>query len=340
MKFLRVVFRVDSNQKMGTGHLLECLRLAKITKMRAIFCICEDKKSVELIKQFNFPVEVIKTRKQEPINEFEILNKLIKKTKPNLVVVDMLRFNEVDRRKIILEGARLAIFNAIFYPVRGDVNFTTVFLPLLKNRQYSGTKYILLRPSLIGQKSKIIKRPVKKIIIMFGGSDPENLTLKTLGALALIQGKIGVDIVIGGGNMNKEIIERFVQTFRKPYKIYVNVRSEKNLFKLMMGADLAIASGGYTLCELMSLGIPTIAMAQNMTEEKKIYPLFPKNAIENIGRGKRICIPKLSTSIIGLMHNYSKRKIMNIRSPKVIDGKGIFRVYDILKKVVDQKYEQ
>jgi spore coat polysaccharide biosynthesis predicted glycosyltransferase SpsG len=336
MKPLKIVFRVDSNQKIGTGHLLECLRLAKTAKIQAFFCIREDNKSLELIRQFNFPVEVIKIRDNRSINEFETLNELIKRTRPDILIVDLLHFSENDKKKIVFWGAKLVIFNAIFYPVKGDVNLTTVFLPLLKNKQYSGTKYVLLRPGLINRKPKKIKRSVNKILVMFGGSDPGNLTLKTIRALDLIPRNFKIDIVIGGVNIHKKIIEGFVRGLKKGYKIYVNVKDEKTLFKLMTRADLAIASGGYTLCELMRFGIPTIAMSQNITEEEKIYPLFTINSFKDAGRGQRISVKKLSKSVIDLIDNYSKRKILNSQSPKCIDGKGIFRVYDILKKVTNK----
>lgn len=331
MKPFRVVFRVDSSEEIGTGHLLECLRLAKTTNMCAIFCVRDNKKSLNLIKQFNFPVKVIKIRNNKLVNEYEILNGLLKKIKPDVLIVDLLHFNKKDKEKLNLEGVKLVIFNAIFYPVKGDYNFSTVFLPLLKNKQYSGTNYILLRPSFIDKKPQIIKKDVNEILVMFGGSDPKNLTLKTLNAISLIKKNIKVNIVIGGLNKNKKVIERFTSSFKKPYKIYINIKNDKILLKLMRGVDLAIISGGYTLCELMHFGTPTIAMSQNIIEEKKIYPLFPSNSFEDIGRGQKISIKKISKTIIDLMDNYPVRKEMNMKAPKIVDGRGIFRVYDILK---------
>ena len=136
-----------------------------------------------------------------------------------------------------------------------------------------GPKYALLRPEFASIKNAHYPNPktgkVKRIFVFFGGSDPHNITEKTLNALChpeLLYLK--TDVVIGKNNPHQNLIKKLVDD-RYNTRLYVQV---ENIASIMSNADLAICSEGNNTWERMALGIPsiTIITAENqriMSEE-------------------------------------------------------------------------
>lgn len=331
MKVPRVLFRVDAGSKVGTGHLRECLWFAKETGIQSVFCIREHAAAEELIRNYGFPVCVIERGEQNKIGERNKINSLIESFKPDTIIVDMPHVTDGYLGKIRTQGGRLMVWNAVVNPVRADIQVTTVFVPLEKNRQFFGTRYILLRKKFVETKPREISGTVKKISVMFGGADPGNLTLKTLGALSKVSSNFSVDIILGGVSSFGEEVRVFLKKFSKPYRLYTDIRDDDLLVSLIKNSDLAVVSGGYTLAEFMSLGVPCVALSQNRIEEKKIYSSFPGGSFLNLGRGNKVSARRIKSEVEQLIHDHSLRKTISARARKVVDGKGIERIFAILK---------
>ncbi len=332
MKRLKILFRVDAGNTIGTGHLYECLWLAEKTKVHGFFCIREHEKSKELIRQYGFPVLEIAKKEQNAASEYRKINSCIQRFKPDIIVIDIPHLTNNYVKKISTGNAKLVVFNALLHPVKADVHIATVFFPLKANKQFFGSQYILLRKSFSRQKPSPPSRVVKHILILFGGADPGNFTLKTLKALSDISKDFTVTVILGGAFAHTREVQSFLKQFTKPHKLFFNIRNDQPLINIMKRTDLAFVSGGYTTSELMRLGIPCIALSQNSIEEKMIFRNFPQNAFMNLGRGKNISARKLKKTAEELMRNFKKRATMSKEAAHVVDGKGIDRVFEIIKR--------
>ena len=326
----KLLFRVNSNQKMGTGHLFECMVLAKSAQIPSVFCLAPDKHAVKLIKQFGFPARIIR-------NEIADLNALIEKEKPDVVIFDIIDLGDAYLRKINPRGAKILALNALLHPVKADAQVATVFTPHAKNKTHYGAKFVLLRPRISETQAVTIKTQVRNILIMFGGGDPGNFTAVALRALAAIPGKFNVTIIMGGANKNLQKISTYLRNFPKPHELHHNITDDKKLIRLMTNADLALASGGYTLSELLHFGIPTLGLAQNTIEQKRIFRNFPSDSFVSLGLGDKISAKQLATATHKLMNDHAKRTRLSKKASLVVDGHGTSRVQKIIQQLIQPR---
>ncbi len=310
-----ILFRVNASRKTGTGHVYECLWLARELRAKIIFCVNPDRVATKLVRQFGFPLYLDRQ-----------FASLIEKVRPKVIIFDIVDIKQAHLKIANRSGAKIVVLNALKNPIKADVQIATVFAPHPQNRQYSGGKYVLLKPSLRELRPGKIRKRASNIFIMFGGADDGNFTLKSLRALALVPGDFRISIVIGSANKNYPSLSRYLKTFPKPYKMFHNIRDERKLASLMRTADLALVSGGYTALEFMYLGVPVIALAQNEVEHKYIFSNFPKDSFMFLGFGRAAREQKIAAAIKTLISSYPKRLALGARAGQVVDGRGISRV--------------
>jgi spore coat polysaccharide biosynthesis predicted glycosyltransferase SpsG len=130
---------------------------------------------------------------------------------------------------------------------------------------YYGPKYWVLRPEFYQYKARQ-KRPsgnAQHILLMFGGSDPADITSAALDALLQAQTVPAIDIVLGAHFAHDESLTRILE--RHPTKkVTVTVyRNIKNVAELMFNADLAVTSPGLSVFEALCVGTPVIVIPQD-----------------------------------------------------------------------------
>lgn len=334
---LRIFFRVDADSHIGTGHLYECLWLAQYLKARALFCIRENVSAQTLVRQHGFSTLVLPAAGKRKGEERSWIKETLHSFMPHAVVTDILAIRARDLEQYSIATCPLIILNAIWHPIRPTArlpnaitHITTVFTPLKENKKFFGPQYILLREGFRHAKPISIAREVKNIFILFGGADPNNFTLKALRALHQIPGQFAVMIVVGRAFKFSDQVQRFLSTFSKPYHLYTDIQSDTKLIRVMEKSNLALVSGGYTLSELLRLGVPCIALSQNRIEDTKIFANFPQDAFRYMGRGTNISVKQLAHTIQKLMADYPARKKLSQRAHGIVDGKGIQRVAKII----------
>jgi UDP-2,4-diacetamido-2,4,6-trideoxy-beta-L-altropyranose hydrolase len=130
-----------------------------------------------------------------------------------------------------------------------------------------GPKYALLRREFREARKNLRERTgeVKRVLVFFGGSDPENITglaIEVLSDAELLH--LQVDVVIGAQNPNREGVQKLVQD-RPGTTLHVQT---SNMAELMCEADLAIGAGGSTTWERCCMGLPSliIPIAENQIE--------------------------------------------------------------------------
>lgn len=152
------------------------------------------------------------------------------------------------------EGVYLAdlVFNALFQ--KRD-------LPKVK----AGESYYIAPKIFMFYQPIHIQEKVKKVLITFGGADPQNYTDRILEIIASSQEKYGhyyFTVVLGCAKKNVDAVME--------YGKYPNIEvlfDVSNMAEIMSECDIAVTSRGRTGYELALLGVPTIAIAQNEREE-------------------------------------------------------------------------
>ena len=125
--------------------------------------------------------------------------------------------------------------------------------------QFLGPHYALLGPEYAQLHPLVPPRhQLKRVLLFFGGVDPDFLTGRSLEALmdpALAD--IAVDVVLGHQSPHRLAVEKIVAT-RPHTTLYA---PQPSLAGLIARADLAIGAGGASIWERSCLGLPSLVVA-------------------------------------------------------------------------------
>lgn len=126
-------------------------------------------------------------------------------------------------------------------------------------RHLLGPHYALLGPEYAQLHPLVPPRTeLRRVLVFFGGVDPDNLTGRALEALldpALAD--LAVDVVLGRQSPHRHVVEELVA--RRPSTTLHG--SLPSLAGLIARADLAIGAGGATTWERTCLGLPSLVVA-------------------------------------------------------------------------------
>lgn len=285
-----ILFFISVGKRIGIGHLKRCCNLAeKLSQLNfeCKFILEEDLYSVEYLISNNFSF-LLTENISSFLNED---NYTIKKSK--VIVLDLLN---IDSRitKIIREKHNHIKIIALDYFDMEDSNINTIinlknhneFLkkPISSKVKYlEGVKYGIISNDFtpfIYLKKKSTNE--FKILLTFGGSDPQNYTLKVLPFLLSFIEKYPccVDIIIGPNFNCKDEIENYISNIRlNCFKIHT---TPNNLAELIFHSDIVFSSSGTTAIEVATLGIPSILFPQSI-EELSFAKLFKEEGFSEIG---------------------------------------------------------
>ncbi|WP_346913585.1 glycosyltransferase [Clostridium sp.] len=319
LKRKKILIRTDATNEIGTGHVYRQLYIAsRIMDHEVIFLMnTKNKLGVNLVKGSNFSIITFNDNESEKILEVN----------PDIIINDILDTSDeymsfLKERNIFSinfedmgEGAKKAdlVFNAL-YEYR---------LPL-KNI-YGGHKYYILRDEFKEHNKKIVNRTVNKMLVTFGGSDPNNFTEKVIDIIDNHYKDINIDIILGLGYKEKEKIRN---KYKDNDKISI-FDSVKNISKYMYGSDIVVTSGGRTMYEVASLGIPCLVLCQN---ERELTHLFGHagNGIINLGLGEHLTEGMIKNTIGELIENYELRSDMNAKMKSIDLEHGFDNIIDVV----------
>lgn len=329
LKKKKIIFRADGYVKLGMGHIYNCITLAHaMIEHEILFVTREDcKLGLEKIKASFFPYKTIK-------NDGELFQ-IINDYKPDIFVNDclntesdyILKLKKIVPRVVTIEdlgsGAYQAdaVINALYDP---SENATKRF--------YSGYKYTCLRDEFLTANSKQYSESVSNIVVLFGGTDPSNLNKKTYQAVADLHEKypsVRFMFITGIGydyEKNGVVTDKNKNIF-----VYPNVPV---VTKYTKEADIAVTSQGRTIYELASIGVPSVALAQNPREMSHTFANM-KHGFLNLGLGTNVDVSTISNTISWLIETPVVRKNMHELMLQCDLRSGLERV----KKIILGEYD-
>ena len=295
-----ILFRADSSSFIGTGHIMRDLVLAKQYKTEnIIFAVRELDGNINYkIDEHGYSKVVLKT------NDFEELDKIIKKLNIDLIIIDHYEINYDFEKKLKESNPNSKIFVL-------DDTYEKHFCDILINHSISanekryknlvpnncelrcGSKYTLLRDEFLEakkQKNSIKKdKKIKTIFVAMGGADHSNINIDILKVVNKIRKKnkknIKVNIVSTNANKNLEKLKNYCKN-KKWINLYIN---SKQIAKLMSESDFAIVTPSVTVNEVYYLKLPIIAIktADNQIDiyrylKKKRFSVLKKFKINKL----------------------------------------------------------
>ena len=188
-----------------------------------------------------------------------------------------------------------------------------------------GPKYSLLRDEFRFNRTntKVRGDRLRRILVSMGGTDPDNVTMKVIRALKLLNLEdIFVDVVVGSSNPNKTEIKQAIAD--EPHFFYHE--QVQNMAELMKRADLAVGAGGSTSWERCCMGLPTLVINIAENQQDISESLACVGAIVNLGDAENITVEKIAQSITSYFENPVRLKKMSEIGMNLVDGMGAQRV--------------
>lgn len=317
----RYVFRVDASTQMGVGHLMRCLTLAGRLRDRGGFShfICRDLPDLlcAQVKAAGYDLHKLPSASdfagdQDGPNHAAWLGECWREDARQTVEVidsvgnvDVLIVDHyaIDRRWE--ERARKHVRKICVIDDLADrphdcdilldqnhfANAVSRYRGLVPDhcQMLLGPGHALLREGFCRGAKRARERDgrINRVLIFYGGSDPDNLTGLTLNALMpFASSELRIDVVVGSINPNIALLRSAIDACSH---CQIHVQTD-NMAELMASADLAFGACGTATWERCAMGLPAIVavLAQNqleptqaLTEAGVVFNLGAACAVKN-----------------------------------------------------------
>ena len=347
---MKVAFRTDASNQIGTGHFMRCLTLAEwLKKQNLELCFFSRNLPLYLSEMLNTKnIELISLEVNDDENSIDELahSSWLGFSQAQDAEATVKRLSGhvydwmiVDHYALDVRWESIVRSNVKKVMVIDDLADRNHDCDILLDQNYYadmhtryngkvpsdcqlliGPSYALLREDfrVLREKVKVRNGKVKKVLVFFGGIDADNYTFQSIEALAEVNAGLKVDVVIGAQHPFKEMIENACVKYG-----YVCHIQTPCMAKLMAEADLAIGAGGSASWERCCLGLPSllVALADNQIGIAK--ELSAIGACIYIGNRGDVSLKKWLTQLIA---NQELTQKISENAFSIVDGLGAHRV--------------
>lgn len=217
----------------------------------------------------------------------------------DVIINDVLNTSEsyMAQLRSVAAGARIVNFEDEGQGAKyADIVLNALYEDSGCSNVVSGSRYYIIPKLFLLYGPIAIKKTVTKVLVTFGGADPQGYTEKLLEIAGRPEYRgLQFTVVIGKAkrNADKLLNEGESPNITVLYDI-------DNMPEVMSKCDVAVTSRGRTCFELAALGIPALSIAQHEREEKHRF-VCPENGFVCLGPGASTeeiesCLRKLVAS--------------------------------------------
>lgn len=299
---MNILFRTDSSFKIGTGHIMRDIVLAKKYKKDTIYFAVQDLEGNinSKIVESGFDIKILQS------NSISELDKLIKKLNIDMIVFDHydIDFNFEKNIKTSNPNVRILSFDDTYqrhecdillnHNINADPKKYKGLVPKWCEIR-CGSKYTLLREEFYKEKKKKRKkyRNIKKsIFIAMGGADHSHVNIKILKVLKKFK-NLKVTIVTTTANKNLKKLEKYSKN-KKWINLHIN---STQIAKLMSKNHFAIITPSVTVNEIHFLEIPFIAI-KTANNQKEIYKYLKKKKFYTLSSFNKVKLQKMIIKLL------------------------------------------
>jgi len=273
---MRIAVIADGSNSLGMGHVSQAITLSERLQEK-----CGNQAELTFLTRSDEKVEAIfrATRKRvlRCENDAAVYAALLN-MRPDRVIIDHLNVDPELARKISQDlRTKLIILTNLSEANRyADVTVMAGMGSGLKNIrkcgdagqvQLWGPKYWLIRPEFFLYEKKPIL-DIHNLMLIFGGSDPANLTAKVLSKLSKIQKGFHIVAVLGASYGGRADLEHVLcEATGSPSHVTL-FQNSNSIAELMHGSDLVFTSPGLSFFEALAVGTPVICFHQNKFQQE------------------------------------------------------------------------
>lgn len=355
---MKVAFRVDASNLIGTGHVIRSVTLAERMRLHEIEClfICRNHPGnlISYIRKKNFevyvlPMEEIPSDKESNIfkrdwlgSDWEVdseqTKKILEMANVDILIVDQYALDILWEESLNDYCNKLIVVDDLANRKHSCDMLIDQNLVHDMDKRYQdlvndncilllGPKFALLQSNYEKfRKHFLPKKKIKKILIYFGGLDSKRLTERSLMAfLCLNYFHIELNIVISSNNPRKTFINNLIKSHDN-----INLSMDlPSLAELMSEVDFSIGAGGATTWERLCLGLPSLVITSAKNQEEIARELDKRELIWWMGSDNSVSMQ----DICNLLEKIIKDNTIMERSKRcfeIVDGLGTERIINIL----------
>ena len=154
-----------------------------------------------------------------------------------------------------------------------------------KGKVLGGWNHVLLGAELVKLKETKFNSDRKSCVISFGGSDPQNITLKVLKILMPFAEKIPIIAILGPKYKNKQNILDLNKVAGNKIKVISDV---DNIDSHLASAKLLITAVGLTIIEAIFLKVPCICISNHKSDDRDLKRLKKMKNIHVFGHYEKL----------------------------------------------------
>ncbi len=305
----RVVFNVIGDMAIGMGHIYHSLALAHEISDHEVVFVCDER--------YKIVVDRVAAMDYKVFASSDVLGTILQ-LKPDLVINDVLNTEESFISTLKQNGIKVVNFE--------DLGSGSRFADLVFNELYDepqcggdnyrwGHQYLALRDEFYDAKPHEFMDSVTAIMLTFGGTDQNNLTLMALKAVLHTAKKnlIKIYVVCGSGYCFKKELEEFLDGCE--YKNIELTYASGVISKIMEKTQIAISSNGRTIYELADMSIPAIVICHHEREATHSFASL-ENGFVNLGVYADDTADKIKTIFEKLIEDSDYRKLLFLNTQR------------------------
>jgi len=331
----RVLFRVDGSNSIGMGHVYRSLAIAdalrELSRADIAFLMTAGLgEGIVTVSRSGYPVRVVGDERAESYLEH------IRDYSPAILINDLKRIDPEYLRSLSQLGASTVNLVDTFEELE-DVDragrYAEVIVSVMSTDRetpegfYGGPRYAILRRHFQDAVKEIRSEP-RLVLLSFGGSDPQGLTLLATRALQALPPEVELLAVAGPAFAYRAAFEELQAGLQRPVKLIHEAGG--HIADLMQEADVVVCSGGMSVYEIAALGTPGVVLGQNAREDERMRSFARHGSIEYLGLGPDVGEARLREAVVALLGDASRRRAMSEKGQALVDGLGANRAAEIV----------
>jgi UDP-2,4-diacetamido-2,4,6-trideoxy-beta-L-altropyranose hydrolase len=323
-KTLRIGFRADCSDFIGTGHIMEITSLINALRRHIAF------EPVVLTQENSFAVNKFAEIGVNNLNfisagaseetELEEILTFLKLHNVTHLVIDLLNrsdgFYEHLQQRLTSTCVILDNNEHKELPATIVVNFSVTQDPAwykqasaYKTSYLIGPRYFFWDEALQGLKQTTVRPEVDTVLVNQGGSDPYGLSIKILRAVSSQNLPQKFIFVLGGHVQEKHRAElAMIKSGLNPNFSFFENLPRNTLYGLMQASDMAISAAGNTLYELLYVGVPTLVISHDWLHDEVAKAFERQKAVVNLGIGDELAEGQITAAFRKLATDHDLRQ--------------------------------
>jgi len=351
---MKVAFRVDANETIGTGHLMRCLALAgELTRQGATCCFVLRNTPRQLHARIESAGHVVVRLPDSPRTSFsnnpstvhghwlgvsaeqdaEEFLRLHGPDRPDWIVVDHYALDARWHRLVRSGTSKLLVIDDL-----ADRTYVADLLLDQNLQQEGGSKYrkligrecqlligpryALLRPEFVRappHEAALSDLPASRILISLGGAAPVDLNERILKAMHGLP-PLQVTLIADAADHSR-------LAAASPDNVALSMLpATDSMSALMRSHDLAIGAGGVTTWERLSQGIPSLLLGIAANQVSVIEAMLQQGLALGHPDLHAISQDQLRSLIHVSLFGTTVRKWQSTQGQRLVDGRGAERV--------------